>query len=346
MKPIVLNQSSAKSFDTCHRLFAWERLQRLTSPMPAFAPSLGTAIHSTLAAVSSGSTLEEALELGKERLRELVLPATGPKLPGDSMLLDDGFEILDRMVPAYYDYWGPQGKLWQPLGIELQFLQEVGEGTDVYLRGKADNLVTYMAGLYLADYKSAGRLDARDELKYELDMQLTAYIYGLTKQLSAESEARGGEPVIVRGAIIDWLIKTKVPQFNRAMFSRSYEELIEFEQEFVERAREIRERITRVTEGGENWKTVFYKNTESCFKWGRACTFRDLCLKDTPERRLAYADRSSDYVDEAQYQLDSGTSPDVRNVVDLEGSTGGSSGPDHPTGLVSEPRSDGQVPGS
>jgi hypothetical protein len=145
-------------------------------------------------------------------------------------------------------------------------------------------------------------MDPRDLLKYDMDVQLTAYIYGLSKQLTLDSRRDGGPPIRIEGAIIDVLVKTATSQFAREDFSRSLAEMAEFELEFVEYGNDLRTRMERV-EAGEDWKIVFPKNTDQCFKWG-TCTFRDLCLKDSTVRRAAYTAREPDYVDEALVLLE------------------------------------------
>lgn len=173
--------------------------------------------------------------------------------------------------------------------------------TGIFLRGRGDNLSTVLNALYLVDYKTASRLDPRDMAKYELDLQLSAYIYGLSKQLTEEARAIDpkSSPIRIEGAIIDLLAKTATPQFTRESYARTDEELEEFASEFVEYATRIRTAHERV-DAGEAWKTVFPKDTEACFKWGRACVFRDLCLNDTRERRMAFGTRQPDYVDAAR----------------------------------------------
>jgi hypothetical protein len=251
-------------------------------------------MHKGLAAFHAGAPLADALKLTKEKLAERA----GPTSSFDDKDLDEATEIVDRLLPAYVEHWSGVGELWTPLNQEIEFFVEVGEGTNVFLRGRADNLSTAKNGLYLVDYKTAGRMDPRDLLKYELDMQLSAYIYGLTKQLTIDSLARGGEPVFIRGAIIDVLVKTKIPQFARELYTRSIDELQEFEDEFIELCSRIRNQLDRVL-AGENWKKVFIRNTSQCFQYG-TCPYRDLCLKDTPMRREAYDQRELDYVDVAQ----------------------------------------------
>jgi hypothetical protein len=295
--PIVLNQSSLKEYNNCRRLFGWTRLENLAPPDRRSALEIGTAIHKGLGVLHAGQSIDDAVNVAKASLEE----AAGPLRAFADKDLAEANAIVERVLPAYYEHWANAGELWTPLGQEIQALVEVGEGTNVWLRMKADNLSTVHDALYIVDYKTAGRMDPRDLLKYEMDMQISAYLDGLTKQLSQDSMARGGPAVIVRGAIIDVLVKTKVPQFARETYTRSYEELMEFEAEFVEYAKEIRRAYARVA-SGENWKIVFPRNTEHCFRYG-TCAFRDLCLKDTLVRRAMYDKRETTYVDEAQEQL-------------------------------------------
>jgi len=298
LRPIVQNQSAIKDFQNCKRLWAWKRRENLEPVGRRSAPEIGTATHKGLGILHSGGSLDEALAAARAKLTERAGPATR----FEDKDLDEALEVVDRLLPEYIAHWTAAGDLWTPLNQEIEFFVEVGEGSGAWLRGRADNLSTYKDGLVLVDYKTAGRMDPRDLLKYELDIQLSAYIYGLSKQLTEDSLKRGGQPVLIRGAFIDVLVKTKIPQFAREFFGRTAAELEEFEGEFIEIVSDIRSRLDRV-DAGEDWKTVFYKNTEHCFRFG-TCPFRDVCLKDTPTRRALYNHREPDYVDAAQAELD------------------------------------------
>lgn len=298
MRPIVLNQSGLKDFLNCQRLFAWKRLQNLEPVSRRSAPEIGTAVHAGLAVLhAEGGTPEAALVEAKKKLKERA----GPQVRFEDKSLEEADEIMHRVLQAYFVYWTAQDQVWTPIQQEVQFLVEVGTGTGVWLRGRADNLSITAAGLFLVDYKTSGKMDPRDLLKYELDMQLTAYLYGLSKQLTEDSRKEGQPPVQVQGAIVDLLVKTKVPQFARELYTRTEEELAEFEAEFVEYGQRIRSQLDRV-QAGERWKIVFPRNTEHCFRFG-TCPFRDVCLRDTPVRRAIYNKREPDYVDEAQAGL-------------------------------------------
>jgi hypothetical protein len=296
--PFVMNQSRLKTYLNCNRLYGWQYLQQLEPVGKRSALEIGTAAHTGLALLhAEGGTVELALAKAKEQLSE----RSGIQSRFADMDLAEADAIMTRTLEAYFRHWQGQGQMWTPLNQEVGFMVEVGTGTNIFLRGRADNLSIMGGALYIVDYKTAGKMDPRDLLKYELDIQLSAYIYGLSKQLSAESAAAGGPPVRVEGAIIDLLVKTQTPQFARESYTRTEEELAEFELEFIEYGTRLRSQHARVA-GGEAWKIVFPKNTDACFRYG-TCAFRDLCLKDTPIRRLAYNQRKPDYVDEATAEL-------------------------------------------
>ena len=305
---IVLRQSSVKEYQNCKRLYGWQRLQGLQPVDRRPALAIGTAVHAGLASFFSGTDIVSATFEAVEKFKEEMGP---PNLPGEQAMLAQGEELIRRMLPAYNDHWQDKQGLFTPLGIEVEFFVEVGEETGVFIRGRVDNLNSFLGGLWLVDHKTIGRNDPRDRLKYEMDAQPTTYIYGLTKQLTTESLGRGGGNVVIRGLIVDWLIKTKTPQFERERYSRTIDELREWESETIEIGQEILGRVKRVRDG-EDWKTVFYKNPEHCFRFGQ-CAYRDLCVADTPARRASYISRVPDYVDTAQENLNQGRDFDIIN---------------------------------
>jgi hypothetical protein len=287
---INLNQSRVQTFLRCHRKYGWFYHEHLQPDRPTYALSFGTAVHAALAEVASGKlNLDQALKHGIEVFRKQMPEG---KFPGDEQIVQEYVELMERMLPAYYAHYAQDYNPWKPIGLEVAGRIEIGTDTNVFLVFRTDELALQDKMLWIVDHKTAARLDPRDMLKYEMDLQMTAYTYAITKKLSQEA----GRPVRVAGVIVNVLVKTQVPQFHRERFVRTDEDLEEFEREFVEIAREIRWRHRRVKEG-EDWKQVFYKNTNECFSYG-TCYFRDLCLKDNPIRRMAYIPRKRDYVDD------------------------------------------------
>ena len=286
-------QSSIKEYLDCHRLYGWQRVENLTPDRPSWPLEFGSATHSYLLERGRGASGPEATDIGLQRL---LRDWPQPMFPGEEEALYEHRELALRLWPAYSAYYASDDAQMIPLGQEVKGRVEVGTGTNVFLVFQLDKIVNYLNRLWVADYKTMAKNDDRNFLSYEVDMQPTAYVYGASKVLNTR----------VAGVIIDGLIKTKVPQFRREQYIRSDEELVEFEREFVEVCKEIAWRHTRVS-NGENWKTVFFKNTRQCFRYYE-CKFRPLCVKDTPMQRMAYAQRTPDYMDDPS--LLAGASPE------------------------------------
>jgi hypothetical protein len=278
---LFLNQSRAQLYEDCHRKFYWWDVCRLESDRPKWALNTGTATHLGLALLGSGESVDKAVE---ESLKNLKASLPKRLMPGDLDDLSTQSEIVEKLLRGYAEEY--DGKTtWIPIAQETKGEVEVGEGTNIILVFRTDKLATWNQRLWIVDHKTAGKLDLRDLSKYEMAMQFSAYSYAITKFLKQR----------VAGVIIDVLVKTKIPQYVRDLKTRSDEELGEFEREFVEIGKEIAWRKARVS-AGEDAKTVFYKNTNECFRYG-TCVYRELCLEDNPTRRALYRQRDADYVD-------------------------------------------------
>jgi hypothetical protein len=263
-------------------LYGWDRLENLTPDRPSFALEFGSATHLFLQERRRGVPLEQAIQLGQARLTQ-QFPT--PMFPEDQELLLEHRELALRLWPAYEAHWSHDDEQFIPLGQEIKGRVEVGSNTGVFLVFQLDRLVSWVNSFWLWDYKTMAKNDDRTFSKFELDIQPTAYVYGATKVLRQR----------VAGIVIDGLIKTKMPQFRREHYLRTDAELLEFEAEFVEIMQEIAWRHQRV-EQGEPWKTVFFKNTDHCFRYYR-CPFQPLCAHDSPMNRMAYRSRTPDYMD-------------------------------------------------
>jgi hypothetical protein len=335
-----LNQSRWKSYQTCDRYYGWWNIEMLAPERVKKHFKVGTAVHAAqVVAHEGGGTPEafaEGLKIAEESIRRET-PQSLMKGVEDEEELTENLDTVRRLLPAYRAHYAGRGQLWKPLGMELAFCVEVGEQTGVYLVGRLDNLVTFMNGLYIVDYKTMKKMDMRNFLQFEIDIQLTAYIYGGTKQLSIDALARGAKPVMIRGAIIDGMVKTQVPQFHREIYTRTIDDLREFELEFCMKAWEIAAKHAIVDDdrakynyyadrmyqlgrqGG--WKITFPKNTQQCFQYG-TCSHRDLCVKDNETRRMIFVKRGNDYVDDAAGR----TLNEIRSDVESDGGGGPTEG--------------------
>jgi hypothetical protein len=286
-------QSAVRNYLSCHRLYGWDRVENLTPEMPRWPLEFGSAAHLFLQEYGRGVPTAEALKMAERRMLQNFPKAI---TPDEEIEREEMRENLRNLLPAYVAYWGEDEEREIPIGQEVKGVVEVGEGTGVKLVFQLDKLVSYLGSIWIRDYKTMRKNDDRDFQKFEVDIQPTAYVYGASKVLKTR----------VAGIIIDGLIKTKVPQFRRESFMRTDEELQEFENEFPEIMHEIAWRHARVN-NGENWKTVFYKNTQHCLHWGRKCDFWSLCHdKDSPIARMAYNQRTPDYMDAPKILLEKG----------------------------------------
>lgn len=281
--PIYLNQSRAQLFLNCHRKYMWWDMERLELDRPKWALDVGTATHLGLALLGSGAGIDEAVLRSQNKLRSLMPKQT---MPGDEEDLTAHLHTVEHLLRGYQlEYEGKTQ--WVPLAQETKGCVNVGPPDSlVFLVFRTDKLAAWNNRLWIVDHKTAGRLDLRDLLKYEMALQFSAYAYGITRLLKQR----------VAGVIVDVLVKTQVPQYTRDIKTRSDAELVEFEQEFIEIANEIKWRKARVT-CGEDPKIVFYKNTDECFRYS-ACAYRELCMQDNSTRRALYKQRSLDYVDD------------------------------------------------
>jgi hypothetical protein len=281
----TLRQSSEKSYQLCKRYYGWERIENLAPVSIQWNLVFGTATHKFLEERGRGTDLPKAVDIAVKNLEE----ATKHKLQGEDVTIYEEYVHMLRNVGPLYDaYWKDDAHAFIPLGQEIKGRVPVGDPKEkVFLVFKTDKIVNYLGQLWLIDHKTMRKNDDREFAKYEMDIQPTAYIYGVSKVLG----------IRVAGIIIDGIIKTKVPQFRRESFLRSDAELEEFQLEFVEMCKEIAWRMNRVR-NGENWKIVFYKNTGACFHWGKACAMLKLCAKDTPVMRMYYEKRDPDYMDD------------------------------------------------
>lgn len=276
------NQSRVQLFITCHRKYYWQFIEGLVPDRPRWPLLTGTAVHLGLAELSVGTSVDEAVKRATEKF-ESELPAR--RLPGEDEIIADQLALIRKMLPAYAEYWSDD-QTFTPLGVEAAGRVEVGKDSGIFLVFRIDKLVLWNRQIWVLDHKTAAKLDMRDLMKYEMDLQMSSYIYGASVVLRKP----------VSGVIVDLLVKTTVPQFHRELFNRSEADLRSFEEEYVEAVQDIEARKARCA-AGEDPKTVFYKNTSQCLQYGK-CPYRDLCLRDNPAQRMMFAPRTSDYVDD------------------------------------------------
>lgn len=281
---IDLNQSRLQVYSDCIRKFWYIFERRLEKPKGRFPLIVGTAAHKGLEVLNGGE--EDVAKILQAAALKFDEVAKKGKFHVEERPLVESFkqQVLD-LLSAYVEHWGGTKEEWTVLHPEVEGRVEIGTGTNVFLDFRTDAIVSWRRSIFLLEHKTAAKNDPRDELKYEVDLQLTAYIYAVSKLLGIK----------VDGAVMNMLVKTKVPQFSRFTVFRSEEQLQLFEGQFVDMAREILWRRRRVR-NGENPNIVWRQNTRECFRYGE-CQYRALCLRENPATLALYEERDPDYVD-------------------------------------------------
>jgi hypothetical protein len=280
---LTLNQSRIVQHNNCKRKYYWTFELNFVPDKPQWALDVGKAAHEGLAALNDGQTYEKIFKATTDSWAKSMKNVRF--MPGEREMAEEHLGKTLNMLKAYIQHYEGVDD-WVVLKPEVQGRVEVGEGTGCFLIFRTDAIVTWRQRLFLLEHKTMAQNRMDNFLKYQMDYQITAYIYAITKLLG----------VRVAGVILNALIKTTVPQFKRDMFTRTDADLVEWELETVEQIREIMWRKKRVA-NGENPKMVWYKNTSECFRYGQ-CPYRQLCLHDTPVARKSYATRPADYVDD------------------------------------------------
>ena len=286
---MILNQSRIQQYANCPRLFYWGFVENLAPDRPNMNFEIGSATHEALAllATSDDYPLEDAVAEAKKRL---VRDLPKRRLPGDEEAIEVADRMVEKLVRGYVAHYG-RHQQFKSIGNEVAGTVEIGENTGHFLRFRIDKIVNWRGSLWILDHKTTAKMDMREVSKYQMSFQMQAYVYAVTKYLG----------VRVNGVVVDMLVKTQIPQYHQEVYAYTDESLAEWEHDFVQYANEIQARkdaMKHYVDAGKDPKLVWRKNTGHCFNYG-TCTFRNLCLRDTPGERMAFTKRTPDYVDDA-----------------------------------------------
>jgi hypothetical protein len=167
---------------------------------------------------------------------------------------------------------------------------------DIKIAGKVDAIVEYDGGIWIVDHKTSKMTPHQDH--YRMHTQFNIYMY-LAESLGFKE---------IEGVIVNFLrvpqIKRKKAETFKEYESRLYDEIIEVETENKKRKpkyfrifrlhkseREVRESMEDVEDTiyhAEN-DYSFRKNTDSCFKFKKACEFLEVCMGDIDVQSLAFS---------------------------------------------------------
>lgn len=200
---------------------------------------------------------------------------------GDFVAPDKSFKTPDRLAGAlryYFEQWplGADGLTPLPGGIECSFKVELpvkhpDHDGGIFYAGRYDMAATDSAGrIYVVDEKTASRLGDTWAAKWDMDSQMTGYIW------SKKQELPGAEVMAqIRGISIlsrDYghvEISIVCAQWR---IDRWYQQLL----------RDVR-RMVAAYESNE-WDMAMHEN--SCTAYNRACEYTRLCTSPNPERLM------------------------------------------------------------
>ena len=254
--------SSLSVYQECHRKWYYKYVLRLAKkykPAPLFQ---GTIVHIGLEHLDKG--IDEAVRIAKveydkscieveEEERDFIWPAS---------------ELMLRIYAETYK----QDEIVTLL-TEFSFSVELvdTETGKIYLyRGTIDRVGKIRGSIYVLEQKTSGLAPSTFFMGFGMDRQVTGYYLGVVKE---------NLPEPIAGVIVDALFKPRTkkdgtpgvaPLPQREVFMRDKEAIESFVVETILLYKEIE---SLPNDDMEKW----YKNPASCSKWGRRCSYFDIC---------------------------------------------------------------------
>lgn len=179
------------------------------------------------------------------------------------------------------------------------------------LTGKTDAIVHWNGNIWLLEHKTTSLAGQQFWNQWQLDIQPTAYIYGIWKSI-------GLRP---RGFVLNALIKPSEGQVAGWNKRRKYGEptsiadYIKYEREAFLRSEEDLARVeSTISAVADDWEAAILKGYDkgfymspvpgACVAYNRLCDFHAACTShDSPESLASVGTRDLDYVDEARQKL-------------------------------------------
>jgi len=271
----LLTNSTISSFKNCRKQYYYRNVKQLVPRHEGEARGIGSAVHK---GIETGS-IEEALALFDD-----IFPSDQQ----EADKLETNKAIVQAMLEGYFSLYGTdwEGEFQPELQFEVPIINpKTGAQSKTFkLAGKVDGLLKDRGGKYwLVEFKTAGTIDKSYIDKLMLDAQMTAYIYGLQRQL--DIKISGVIYRVLRKPSIRQTKKETLEQFlNRLVedyksrpefyfvqeqLYRTQEDLDEFEQELWD----ITQDLLKCRKDN-----LWYKNTSRCKDWGK-CQYIPLCAK-------------------------------------------------------------------
>jgi hypothetical protein len=278
-----INYSRFSQYQTCPRLYYWKYVENLAPPRTATPLTVGKLLHEGLAAHYSGLNSLDHIDKAYDGLVASE-KWMGPELEE----MQKQLKYIHFMMHQYEAEFPTEH--WTVLAPEVEGDVPIGNHT---LHFRTDAIVEWKNNLWLLEHKTTAQLGPTFFKKFQMDGQITTYIYGVWAALPAHRR-----PV---GAIINAIRKSKnldKVAFEREVVMRSEKQINDFAEQMVRQC-DIIEALHAKRAPKEAW----LMHTGQCVRYNRICEFADLCTNDTPEARECFAKRANDYVDDAGEEL-------------------------------------------
>jgi hypothetical protein len=286
----LLTHSVLSRFRECRRKAYYRDVLGLVSKERIAALDMGRAIHLGLEEWYRSRSLWRAKEAIDGLYERLVSTANG-----ETAGLEQEREIAFCILRGYSRCYQFDQEPFKIEKLEYEFrVPVINPGSGYRSRwfdfaGKVDALVTMQGRYWLLEHKTVGRTDERLNLKLPLESQTEGYIYGLQRQLGIKLQG------VIYNIIQKPLLRPRVDEepkdfaervgqdylqrpefyFKRLPLYKSRDQIASFERELYQLSVEFRRCRS------------FYRNDRACSIWS-GCSYRPLCLEDTPETRAAH----------------------------------------------------------
>ncbi len=292
---MIINSSRLGTFE-CETKYLWTYELNITSKRKAIPLMTGGAVHEGLHVWRLTGDVEKA----KQAMEKMYREEAGNVVLGEQQeIIEKEIEMSRRMLHEYsieypteaWEFTRPEQKFKVLLGdhclkcgTEYPKHSEIKEllarsnkevsvlkCRDLYtsnrvcdepvhvLLGRVDAVVMWKGKMWNLESKTTKSAASNWIQSFSRDRQTGLYVYGMSKELGVK----------IAGTILDYLKKTKIPQFGRQLFMRANASI----------NKAVSDCLTTVGYIEKLRKTGNYRqNTSECYRW-KACPFIPLCEK-------------------------------------------------------------------
>lgn len=299
---LLLSASAINSFQTCHKMYEYEKKRHLKPIETSNSLNFGTVTHRGLESIFRWIGLGETdKDKAKQRaLEEIIDAAVACDLPGEDLSKIQA--LMDCYIDTYFD---EDASLYDVVGVEVPFTcypenprtgrSDLRFGTRGYIDAIVKNRIT--DEYWVIEHKTAGIVSDGYMQRVNIDWQSAIYIEAVRQKCGScagviydvlrkpKHEISKGETdeefEARKAASKTGRVKRKYPEsltefYNRIrlgmdesylirqMVTPNEEMMRQFRREFFATAREI------------NRTKVYAKSTCNCLKYGK-CPYMDLC---------------------------------------------------------------------